>query len=124
MYDDQKLLTYLELQKDLHLWEKASLPFVKSNAGYELFFQISIAAIEKKDVRLKNIYHSLPYSEKTLRLVLRELEDDGWIKLSKKERDMRYREMTITPKFFYILNSWMEKIEQLAEKTTVIEPTY
>lgn len=99
MNEDQKLLIYLNTQKDLHVWEKNNLPTANTNAGYELFIYISITAIQSEEIRLKNIYHSLSYSEKTLRLLLNDLKENGWIKEIKKVNDMRYRGVIPTQKF-------------------------
>lgn len=113
MNKDEKKLTLLHSQKNLHAWEKIYFPFVRTNAGYELFIYISITAMRQEEIRLKNIYYSLPYSEKTIRLLLRDLEDDGWINIIGKVRDMRYREITLTNKFLQGLDLWLQKIESM-----------
>jgi hypothetical protein len=113
MNDDQKKLIYLNSKKDLHAWEKINFPLVKTNAGYELLICISITAMKHEEIRLKNIYYSLPYSEKTLRLLLRDLENNGWIAIVGKAKDMRYREITLTKKFLNFLDSWLLKNESL-----------
>jgi DNA-binding HxlR family transcriptional regulator len=95
----------------LRLWERSHLPISKTTAGYHLFLFLSMSLATNGDVRLKNIYHSLPFSEKTLRLLLRDLEGGGWIKMPKKSSDPRHKDIVPTSKFDDILKSWASQIK-------------
>ena len=104
----------IELLYELRLWERNNLPISKTIAGYHLLLHMSKSILqENEEIRLKNIYHSLPFSEKTLRLLLRELEGDGWIEMPSKSKDPRYKEIIPTPKLDAILKLWDLQVDLL-----------
>lgn len=96
---------------ELRLWERNHLPISKTTAGYHLFLFLTNSLVNDGDVRLKNIYHSLPFSEKTLRLLLRELEGDGWIKMPMKTSDPRHKDIIPTGKFDQTIKSRISQIK-------------
>ena len=84
---------------ELRTWERIHLPISNTNAGYHLFLYLShLLFKEEESIRLKNIYYSLPFSEKTLRLLLRELEQYGWIEMPNKLTDPRQKYIIPTKK--------------------------
>lgn len=96
------------------LWERKNLPFCKTNAGYHLFLFLSMHLTDYgSNIKLKNIYHSLPFSEKTLRTSLRDLEGDGWIEISSKKTDSRHRDVVPTKKFNEKLKLWSLQIDSV-----------
>lgn len=97
----------------LRTWERNNLPICRTNAGYHLFLCLSHSIVSDDNVRLKNIYHSLPFSEKTLRLLLRELESGGWIEMPSKSVDYRHKDILPTAKLNSILESWSTQINSL-----------
>lgn len=102
----------IKLLEELRSWESINLPIVNTSAGYQLmFYFFKTYIIYEEEIRLKNIYYSLPYSEKTLRLLLRELENDGWIEMSKKKNDARFKDVTIKNKLLTAMNAWLKRIE-------------
>jgi hypothetical protein len=104
----------VDLLFQLHSWERKNLPISRTTAGYHLFLYLSRSIVcNNENVRLKNIYHSLPFSEKTLRLLLRELESDGWIEMSVKSHDQRQRDIVATHKFHTIFDLWSSQINLL-----------
>lgn len=104
----------IELLYELRLWERNNLPISKTNAGYHLILLLSKSILNDGDeIRLKNIYHSLPFSEKTLRLLLRELEDGGWIEMPYKISDPRHKDIMPTPKLNTILKTWISQVDLL-----------
>jgi hypothetical protein len=104
----------VDLLFQLHSWERKNLPISRTTAGYHLFLYLSRSIVcNNENVRLKNIYHSLPFSEKTLRLLLRELESDGWIEMSVKSHDQRHRDIVATHKFHTIFDLWSSQINLL-----------
>jgi len=98
----------------LHSWERKNLPISRTTAGYHLILFLSRTIVCKNEsVSLKNIYHSLPFSEKTLRLLLRELESEGLIEMSDKSHDQRYRDIVATHKLHMIFDLWFSQINLL-----------
>ena len=93
----------------LRVWEHAHLPTYGSEAGYALLMEL--ACLEtSKEVNLKSIYLSIPYAESTLRLLIRNLEDDGYIVMPKDQQDNRTRVLIPTPKFQSLVKKWNKKI--------------
>lgn len=98
----------------LRVWEDSNLPTYGSEAGYDLL--IYLACLEtSKEVNLKSIYLSLPYAESTIRLLIRNLEDDGFIIMPKDQEDNRFRVLIPTPKFQNLIENWNKQIESCFE---------
>jgi DNA-binding MarR family transcriptional regulator len=108
--NETKLLLYSLIK--LRQWERENIPFCKTNGGYHLFLSLSIEVMSDEP-RLKNIYYSLPYSEKTIRTLLKYLETDGWIELSNKPSDLRHKDIQVTPKFEVLFNKWMNEVKSI-----------
>ena len=96
----------------LRNWERKNLPMCRTISGYDLVVTLASFPLHK-EVKLKYIYNSLPYSEKTLRTLLKNLESDGWITMPKKYKDKRVRVITLTEKFHDRICSWKMIMEQL-----------
>ena len=62
---------------------------------------------------LKSFYLSMPYAESTVRLLLRQLEVDGWIEASQVPTDRRARQIDLTQKFIEKQQEWMRAIEKI-----------
>lgn len=103
----------------LRQWEHENLPFCKVNSGYSLFINLTLEVMNDEP-RLKNIYYSIPYSEKTIRTLLRYLETDGWIEFSNKPSDLRHKDIQFTKKYEDVLNQWINEI-RLAMKYIEME---
>lgn len=108
-----KLSHRIGLLNQLRTWERENLPICRTNAGYHLFLHLSHSILGNEGVRLKNICHSLPFSEKTLRLLLRELESSGWIEMPNKTDDFRHKDIIPTAKLKSVLESWSIHIDSL-----------
>ena len=118
MEGNEKLNDRIGLLYKLRVWESNNLPIAKTNAGYHLLLLLSKSLlVGNEDIRLKNIYHSLSFSEKTLRLLLRELERDGWIEMPNKTFDPRHKDIVPTTKFNSVLKAWSTQIDLLFYKS-------
>lgn len=107
--DNLQDINLINALNTLRQWERNNLPFCKTNAGYHVFLVLTIEVI-KREPRLKNLYHSLPYSEVTIRVLLRQLEMDGWIQFPQKENDHRHKNIKITPKFEKKYTEWINQV--------------
>jgi len=95
--------------RQLREWEDSNLPTYGSEAGYVLLMYL--ACLEtSKEVILKSIYLSIPYAESTIRLLIRNLEDDGYIVMPKDQEDNRFRVLLPTPKFQNLVENWSKQI--------------
>jgi hypothetical protein len=75
--------------KNLRNWTNDNLPVYGTYIGYDLAIQILEICASAHPTALKEIYHSLPYSEPQLRRKLRQFESDGWITVQKNSLDQR-----------------------------------
>jgi len=75
--------------KNLRRWTNDNLPIYGSYIGYDLAVQILESSSPAHQATLKDIYHSLPYSEPQLRRRLRQFERDGWVGVNKNIEDQR-----------------------------------
>jgi hypothetical protein len=88
-------------------WEKVNLPIYGTRAGYELFLQLAeLPALAQKP--LKEIYLSMHCAESTTRLLLRNLEADGWITLPRLDVDERFKGFRLTDKFLNRIDEWLK----------------
>jgi len=55
----------------------------------------------------------MPYAESTVRLLLRKLENDGWIQALRLEKDKRIRNFKLTDQFLIKRAEWLCVIENI-----------
>lgn len=96
----------------LRHWERKNLPHYGKEAGYLLFLELAIAGNISSDM-LKEFYLSMPYAESTIRLLLRNMEDDGWIEMPWNEEDRRVRRFVLTEKFHRKKQEWLEEVASI-----------
>ncbi len=100
--------------KRIRVWERSNLPIYGSDAGYALLLEL--ASLEASDgVTLKRLYLSMPYAESTIRLLFRNLEEDGWIELPKGHVDQRFRSFIPTEKFHRKVDEWLDQFSDCSE---------
>ena len=74
--------------------------------SFELFVGLAHLATRSGVTRpalLKDLYLSLPYSEKGLRIHLRRLEMGAWVRFESMESDSRVRVLHLTEKYWPML---------------------
>ncbi len=105
--------------KQIRKWEETHLPTYGSHAGHSLFLELASSNGRKT---LKEIYLSMSCAESTTRLLLRNLESDGWIHLSKDAQDQRLKEFQATEKFNAMVLEWLRfVIPRLSEVRDQLE---
>lgn len=60
----------------------------------------------------------MPFAESTIRLLLRDLEDDGWIEMLSTGEDRRIRSFHLTEKFLQMRAEWLLEAEKLLLDTS------
>jgi hypothetical protein len=93
--------------RKVNQWEKINLPIYGTKAGYELFLQLAELPI-KAHTPLKEIYLSMNCAESTTRLLLRNLESEGWIILPRLGMDERFKSFSLTDKFLRCIDEWLK----------------
>lgn len=95
--------------KRIRSWEQKNLPTYGTDAGYALLLEL--ASLENgSDITLKSLYLSIPYAESTIRLLFRNLEEDGWIELPKAPLDRRFKSFVPTEKFHRKVDEWLDLV--------------
>lgn len=97
-------------------WERLNLPHYGKEVGYLLFLELAKSEGVSIDT-LKSFYLSMPYAESTVRLLLRDLESDGWIRVSRQESDKRIRKFLLTEKFNEKQNEWIKTIDRILSES-------
>ncbi|MEY4713137.1 MAG: hypothetical protein RIS88_2587 [Pseudomonadota bacterium] len=100
----QKLKNLIRQIKQIREWEETHLPTYGSHAGRSLFLELASSNGRKT---LKEIYLSMSCAESTTRLLLRNLESDGWIHLLRDAQDQRLKELQPTEKFNALVIEWL-----------------
>ena len=105
----QKLdrIYFVQLIRKINRWEKANLPTYGTSAGYELFLQLAELPNDAQK-SLKEIYLTMDCAESTTRLLLRNLESDGWIILPRLDNDERFKVFRLTDKFLSCVDQWLQ----------------
>lgn len=60
---------------------------------------LALNYLGKEPRPLKTAHLSLPYSERSIRLYLRVLQNDGWIEITTSKKDKRLKNLKLTNKF-------------------------
>lgn len=93
--------------RNINHWEKVNLPIFGTMAGYELFLQLAELPVNTHKP-LKEIYLSMNCAESTTRLLLRNLESEGWIILPRQGKDERFKSFSLTDKFLSRIDDWLK----------------
>lgn len=93
-------------------WEKSNLPTYGTDAGYALLIELA-SSEENSALTLKGLYLSIPHAESTIRLLLRNLEEDGWLELPKDRTDQRFRSFIPTEKFNKKIDEWLDQFDNM-----------
>ena len=79
-------------------WEDAHLPVSQSRLAFDLFMLIADSAETESPMTLKRLFHSLRYSERGIRYVLKQFVDGGWCEIIGHADDKRSRIVVATDK--------------------------
>ena len=106
--------------KNLRNWTNDNLPIYGTYIGYDLAVQILESCAYAHPAALKEIYHSLPYSEPQLRRKLRQFERDGWIRVQKNSLDQRNFLVSPTEKMLLTYDEYFRIIADLCHEVRLI----
>ena len=103
----------------LRRWEMENLPSNGSHLGFELFMTLVLEAATRnhQGVMLKHLYLRLPFSEKVLRLHIRRLENEGWIKIEKSSGDIRSSNVLLSHRSLDLIDGYMNAIQRWRAST-------
>ena len=98
----------------LRQWERCNLPIDGSQLGFELFMALGpvwVEGLHERSHFLKQLYLTLPYSEKGVHLHLRRLELSGWLTVCKVGVGGRTSRVDLSPRYWQLMASYAIECE-------------
>ncbi len=116
-----KILTSLIELKE---WEWFNVPLLKTVVGRHVYFSIANQMLEKSsnkaDRSLKQVLNHPGYTDRAIRMKLREMEEMGLIESVSGDIDKRVRYVLPTPKFEQLVETHAKKYRSLLEKEYIL----
>lgn len=115
---------FIESFIQVRQWQDAHLPIYGSFIGLDLIVFLSRSQANNTPYSLKDVFHSLRYSEGALRIFIRRLEKDGWIRLETWPGDRRNKKIIINENLIAAIDEFFDLMAGLstsAEKPTIPE---
>jgi DNA-binding MarR family transcriptional regulator len=116
-----KILTSLI---ELKQWEWSNVPVLKTVVGRHVYFSIANQMLEKtnaqSDRSLKQVLTHPGYTDRAIRMKLREMERMGLIESKSSDIDKRVRYVMPTPKFEQLVETHAKVYRSLLEKEYII----
>jgi len=109
-----------QLLRKLRSWANENLPTYGSWLGYDLGVQVLESCAATGSAAMKEIYHSLPYSEPQLRRRLRQFEQDGWIVVARNDVDQRNFLVSPTERMLASYAEYFRLVATLSREVRVI----
>lgn len=103
------LKKYIEIRG----WQESNMPIYGSFIGFDLILFLVNSRTQPSPYSLKDVFHSLNYSEGALRIFIRRLEKDGWITLETWPGDRRNKKIIVTDHLFETVNEFINKVAAL-----------
>lgn len=107
---------YLEDLRRLSAFAREKLPTYGSWSCWDLGLVLVKAALESRELTIKQVSLSLSCAESNIRRYLRHLERDGWIRIRTNPRDHRSSIVTATDAMIQIYQSYLTMQAQAAER--------
>jgi len=112
-----KLLEDLLMTRaELHAWEQENIPLLKTSTGQHLYHTLvarSLTGQLLEDKSLKPIMANNFYTERALRLRIKEMLEDGLFEISISKHDYRSKSLVPTYKFNEVLKSHSEAVQRI-----------
>lgn len=97
----------------LRQWQDANLPIYGSFIGLDLVLLLSRSRYQNSPYSLKDVFHSLRFSEGALRIFIRRLEKDGWIRLETWPGDRRNKKIIVEEALILAVEEYFQRLSKL-----------
>lgn len=87
-------------------WERKNLPIEQSQLALDLFLIISYNTLIEKPLTLKQLFHSIDFSEAGIRKHLRRLLKEEWCQLEGNSKDKRLKLVVAQNKMLLALDEY------------------
>ena len=104
---------------DLHQWEAENLACLNSIRGRHIYFGMARQTVGQPSLissSLKDLYMGGSMTERALRLRIRELEAEGFVKSVSSETDTRSKYLVPTEVFYESIYHHAREVHRLLEK--------
>jgi DNA-binding MarR family transcriptional regulator len=108
-----KNVAIIESIHKLRSWCAKNLPIDNSFIAYDLLLQLSIHDYSKRDLSVKQLYASIPYSYTAIRIHYQRFFNDGWIENYSSKNDGRIKYIRPTKKLLEVINLYAKTAEEL-----------
>ncbi len=119
--DKHKILAHMVA---LTHWEWANLPLLNTVVGRHVYFCIvhdtHFQSNDPTDRSLKQVLNHPEYTDRAVRMKLREMEDEGLITRVYNEKDKRARQIVPTAKLLDLMAQHAEYLQKLIEKDFIV----
>jgi hypothetical protein len=107
---------------EVHQWEWAELPGVRSLVGRHVYLSIAKQVLGSEEIRagqpLKHVMFHPAFTDRAIRMKLREFEIAGLIEMLPNETDKRIRRLVPTQALIDVIDRHARMLRQTIEKTT------
>lgn len=114
----------LESLIELNQWEWSNVPVLNSVIGRHVYFCIATELISRPQEEsfrsLKRIFNHPEYTDRAIRLKLREMEKAGLISIDYSNTDKRVRFLVPTPELIQIVAKHTKCLQRLLDKKFMI----
>jgi DNA-binding MarR family transcriptional regulator len=97
----------------MRIWQDAKMPIYGSFIGLDLIMFLSKSRTAPSPYSLKDVFHSLTYSEGALRIFIRRLEKDGWLSLETWPGDRRNKKIIISPALETVIDEFLQYLRDI-----------
>lgn len=105
-----QVLSYIQNYKALRVWQDSNMPIYGSFIGFDLILFLSSSRFHASPYSLKDVFHSLNYSEGALRIFIRRLEKEGWITLETWPGDRRNKKIIVSDHLLETVSEFFNRI--------------
>jgi hypothetical protein len=110
-------LDLIDAFMEVRQWQDANLPIYGSFIGLDLIIFLSKSQVKNTPYSLKDVFHSLRYSEGALRIFIRRLEKDGWIRLETWPGDRRNKKIIVNENLITAIDEFFHLIVNIDAKS-------
>ena len=107
----------------LHEWELDNSPCLSTLTGRHLYFRIAQRAVGERELlskALKDLMGGSTYTEKALRIRMREMEKEGYIASVNGTNDARSKYLMPTEKFYESIYLHADQARRIFEKDYLV----
>lgn len=114
-----QLTTIVSNLAELHEWELGNAPLLNTLTGRHLYFRIAKRAVGDRELlskALKDLMGGAGYTDKALRIRMREMEAEGYIASVNGSEDARSKYLMPTEKFYESIYLHADQVRKVFEK--------